>query len=331
MSKRAKQFNRDWISVIIFLCILAGIMAIFSFLAPQFMTANNLLRALKHLSVTSLAALGLTFVVVVGHSDMSFAFVSCFAGMTMSYFIGIVGWPPVPSIIMGLLGGMIFGFLNGIAVGRFKLPDMIVTIGIGSFAWGLAYLYNKGNYIYTNFLTSGIIEFSDGRLLGIPFPVIYLFLFYIVAYLLLHRTKYGRGFYSVGSNRIAAVFSGIKIERYIIAAFVISCTLASFTNMVMTAAQGNGNVKGGLVLLLPAWAAVFIGISVFKKPTVIGTFLGAFLLSIMQNGFTLLNAPFYIMDLIVGLTLILSIVISRIEFRKKVKEVSPIDTFQAAA
>jgi len=64
---------------------------------------------------------------------------------------------------------------------------------------------------------------------------------------------------------------------------------------------------------------------------VIGTFLGAFLLSIMQNGFTLLNAPFYIMDLIVGLTLILSIVISRIEYRKKVKEVSPIDTFQAAA
>ena len=62
---------------------------------------------------------------------------------------------------------------------------------------------------------------------------------------------------------------------------------------------------------MPAWAAVFVGISVFKKPTVIGTFFGAFLISIMQNGFTLLNAPFYIMDLIVGVTLIGAILVPK--------------------
>jgi predicted ABC-type sugar transport system permease subunit len=66
---------------------------------------------------------------------------------------------------------------------------------------------------------------------------------------------------------------------------------------------------------MPAYASVFVGISVFKKPTVYGTFLGSFLISIMQNGFTLLSAQFYTMDLIVGLTLILSIIISRFELR----------------
>lgn len=316
MAKISQKINRDLISIIIFFLILAIVMVVFSILSPKFMTLDNQLRAVKHLSITSLAALGLTFVVAVGHSDMSFHFVSCFSAMTMSYFIGFVEWPPVPSILMGVLAGLIFGILNGYAVGKFKLPDMVATIGIGSFAWGIAYLYNKGNYIYQNFLTSGIIQFSDGKLYGVPYPVIYLFVFYFLAYVLLHRTKYGRGFYAVGSNRVAALFSGIKIERYIIVAFIFSNVLTSFTNMVMTAAQGNGNVKGGLVLLMPAYAAVFVGMSVFKKPTVIGTFFGAYLISIMQNGFTLLSAPFYIMDLIVGATLIISIIISRLEIKK---------------
>jgi len=320
MVKLSKFFTREVISLVLFFLILGIVMGVFSFLSPRFMTLDNMLRALKHLSITSLAALGLTFVIAVGHADMSFHFVSCFAAMTMSYFIGILVWPPLPSILFGILAGLLFGLINGFAVGKFKLPDMAATIGIGTFSWGLAYLYNRGNYIYQNFLTSGIIQFSDGNWQGIPYPVIYLFVFYILAYILLHRTKFGRGFYAVGSNRIAAKFSGIKVQHYIIAAFILSNVLASFSNMVMTAAQGNGNVKGGLILLMPAYSAVFIGVSVFKKPTIIGTFFGAFLVSIMQNGFTLISSPFYIMDLVVGLTLIISIIISRIEIKKNLNK-----------
>jgi ribose transport system permease protein len=317
--KSKSRFYYDTAPVVIFLVIMFGIMAIFTNLNDQFLTLNNFLRALKHLSITSLTALGLMFVVVVGFSDMSFHFVSCFSAMTMSFLIGM-GVSPVPSILAGLLAGLFYGLINGYMVGKLRLPDMIATIAIGSVAWGTAYLFSRGNYIYKNFLTSGIITFSDGKFFGIPFPVIYLFTFYILAFILLHRTKYGRHFYATGSNRVAAQFSGIKVERYIITAFAISCAMASFTNMIMTAAQGNGNVKGGLVLLMPAYAAIFVGISVFKKPTVIGTFLGAFLISMMQNGFTLLNAPFYIMDLIVGATLILSIMISRIDIKQKQKQ-----------
>jgi ribose/xylose/arabinose/galactoside ABC-type transport system permease subunit len=221
--------------------------------------------------------------------------------------------------VIGLAGGLTFGLISGYAVGRFKLPDMIVTIAIGSTAWGLAYLYSNGNYIYQNFLTSGIITFTAGRFYGIPYPVIYLFTFYILGYILLHMTVYGRRFYATGSNKIAAAFSGVKVEAYVIAAFAICSFTASFANIMLTTAQGNGNVKGGLVLLMPAWAAVFVGISVFRKPTVIGTFFGAFLIAIMQNGFTLLNAPFYIMDLIVGLTLIGAILISKIQIRHTVE------------
>lgn len=308
-----RTLHPERMPIIIFMGIMVTVLVVFSLASEHFLTSTNILLALKHLSITSLTALGLTFVVVTGYSDMAFHFLSCFAAMTMSYLIGL-GWQPVPSILVGLVAGAFFGVLNGLAVGRFKLPDMVATIGLGSVAWGVAYLYSGGSYIYKNFFTSGILQLSDAKVGAIPLPVVYMFTLYFVAYVLLHRSKFGRRFYAIGSNQLAARFSGIRVSNYIVAAFIISAVLSSFTNMVMTAAQGNGNVKGGLVLLMPAYAAVFVGISIFKKPTVLGTFFGAFLISMMQNGFTLLSAPFYVMDLVVGTVLLVSIVLSKIEF-----------------
>jgi ribose transport system permease protein len=312
--RKGFRLRRETLSSVLFLLILAAVMAYFSSRSEYFLTETNFLRAFKNLANLAIVSLGLTFVIAVGYADMSFHFVSCFAAMTMSYFIG-EGYSPLTSILMGLLGGLAFGLIDGVAVGVFKLPDMIATIGIGSVAWGMAYLYSDGNYIYKNFFSSGIIDFSDAKWRGISYPIIYMAVLYVLGYIVLHRTRFGRGFYATGSNEVAARFSGIRINLYVITAFVLCTVFASYGNMIRTAAQGNGNVKGGLVLLMPAYASVFVGISVFRKPTVLGTFLGSFLISIMQNGFTLLSARFYTMDLIVGLTLIVSIIISRIEFQ----------------
>jgi ribose transport system permease protein len=322
MDSKTRFWDRlftEYLSVVIFFTVIALIMITFSYLNPYFLTTGNLIQMLKHLSTTGLAALGLTFVVAVGHSDMSFHFISCLAGMTLAYFIKL-GWHPIPAIIMGLLIALVFGWIDGIAVGKFKLPDMIVTIAVGSAAWGCAYLFSNGEYIYQNFLTSGIIQFADGKLFGVSYPVFYLLVGYIVSYIILSRTKFGRNFYAIGSNKTAARFSGVKVEKYIIIAFMVCVGLAAFTNEVLVGAQGNGNVKGGLVLLMPAWAAVFVGISIFKKASVVGTFFGAFLIAIMQNGFTLMNAPFYIMDLLVGLVLVGALMLSRVQVRQKSRE-----------
>ena len=316
-----EKLTTEYLSVIIFFAVIAVVMMIFSYLSPVFMTTSNLITALKHLSTTSLAALGLTYVVIVGHSDMSFHFISCLAGMTLAFFIQL-GWGPIPAVLIGLMVALVFGLIDGVAVGKYKLPDMIVTIAVGSIAWGMAYLFSNGEYIYKNFLTSGIIKVADGKLFGVSMPVYYLFIAYIISYIILSRTKYGRNFYAIGSNKTAARFSGVKVEKYIIIAFMVCVGLAAFTNEVLVAAQGNGNVKGGLVLLMPAWAAVFVGISIFKKPSVVGTFFGAFLISIMQNGFTLLNAPFYIMDLLVGLVLVCALMLSRVQVKRRVREES---------
>ena len=314
MNKGKKlSLRSETLTTMVFVLMLVIISLVFYSFKHVFLSPGNLLMLSKHLSITALVALGLTFVITVGFADMSFHYVSCLSGMTMSYMIAL-GLHPVPSILIGCAAGVLCGVVSGLMVGLFKLPDMVATIGVGSVAFGLAYLYSKGSHIFENFASSGITNLNDGKLLGIPLPAIIAFVGYILGYLALHRTKFGRRFYATGSNTTAANFSGIATAAYVVAAFVICAVLASLTNMIQIAAETKGNVKGGIILLMPAYASVFVGVSIFKKPTVYGTFLGALLIGLMQNGFTLLSVRFYLMNLIVGAVLIIAIILSKTDF-----------------
>ncbi|MCT4606554.1 MAG: ABC transporter permease [Marinisporobacter sp.] len=312
---KQKRISDDAFTIIVFFVLFAIVAFVFSQFSKDFLSVRNIMNILKHVSVIAIAALGLTFVIAVGHSDISFYMSACFSAMLMSWLIA-KGWHPILCIVAGLLGGAFFGAISGIAVGKYKLPDIIVTIAIGSMAFGAAYLFSDGAFIYKNFLTSGIGLLNEAKILGIPLPVVIMLTLYSFAYILMEHSKYGRYFYATGSNKVAAFFSGIKINRVIIIAFIICSVLASMSTMITTAAQGNGNVKSGLNLLMPCFSAVYIGLSVFKKPSVIGTFLGAVFTSMMLNGFTLLSVPFYYGDLVISVVLIVAILFSKVQISK---------------
>ncbi len=273
--------------MIVFLLLLAGMVAGIELVTGKFLSQDNIEDLLTHMTYAALVGLGLTFVIVAGFADMSFHFVACFATMTMSFMIA-GGMHPVPSVLTGIVAGAAAGTVNGIMVGRFKLPDMVATIALGSIAQGLAYLYSRGSHRSVNFAESGILLLNDGKLLGTTVPIVIMLTAYTLGYLLLHRTRYGRCFYATGSNIVAARFSGVRVRRYITAAFVICGILAALTNMIQSAANGKGDIKSGLALLMPAYAAVFVGVSIFRKPSVLGTFFGALLIGTVRNGFALL-------------------------------------------
>ena len=309
MSKGKRSISDDAKTVLIFLSLLFIIVVVFSQLHQGFLTLHNIINMLKHVSVTAVVALGLTFVIVVGHYDLSFPWVGTLGGITMAFMIAReFGF--ISCIVVGLACGLLWGVINGVAVGRLRMPDVILTIGTGSIAWGWAYIYSDGAYIYDNFLTSGILELNDGRLLGIPYPVILMGVMYLIAYLFLHRSVHGRRLYATGDNRVAAVFSGVRVNTYIVVAFAICGVLGSLATILIVAAQGQGGGRSGLTLLMPANASVYLGISVFKKPTILGTFLGSTLLGVMLNGFTLLSVPFYSSDLIISITLVIALGLS---------------------
>jgi ribose transport system permease protein len=315
-AKRKQILAGDLKPIVIFLVMIGFMVVVFSLMHEQFLTARNISTMLKHASITAIFALGATFVVVVGHFDLSFPMVCALAGMTNSYLIA-QDVHVVPSVGLGLAVAVVFGLLNGVAVGKLKLPDIVTTVGIGAIAWGFAYMYSGGAYIYGNVLTSGILELNDAVWWGVPLPVILMGSLYFLAYLILHRSRYGRCFYSTGDNKIAAIFSGINVQAYIIAAFVICAVLSSFGAIMSNASQGQGNVRVGLVFLLGSYATVFLGSAVFKKPTIYGTFLAAIFMATMLNGFTLMTVSYFYMDFIIGIVLVTALCLSSDIFFKK--------------
>lgn len=296
-------------AALVFIGFLVAVLIVFSLLNEHFMTSINMIKAFQHLSLTALAALGLTFVIAVGHSDLSFHYTSCFAAMTMSWMIAAGHNVPL-SVACGIAAGGVFGLVNGILVGKFRLPDMVVTIGVGSAVYGLAYIYSDGRFIYKNFLKSGIMQLNQGKFLGLPYPIYILAASYFLAWLLLHRTSVGRRMYAVGGNRTAAEFAGTRAYVYIILAFILCACFASLANIIMASSQGKCDIRSGLAFLMPAWAGVYVGISIFNRVTIYGTLLGTFLISIMQNGFTLMSVSFYYMDFVIAITLIVSIAVA---------------------
>ncbi|NQU12723.1 MAG: ABC transporter permease [Desulfobacteraceae bacterium] len=318
MASRKKQlFSNETVPIVIFFILFGLIIVVFSLMHEQFLSVRNISTLLKHASISAIFALGVTFVVVVGHFDLSFPMVCALAGMTNSFLIA-KDIHVVLSVAAGLAVGVFFGLLNGLAVGKLKMPDIVTTVGIGAIAWGFAYMYSGGAYIYGNVLTSGILELNDAVWLGIPLPAILMGAFYLLGYLILHRSRFGRCFYSTGDNRVAAIFSGVNVKLYILAAFIICAALASFGAIMSNASQGQGNVRVGLVFLLSSYATVFLGSAVFKKPTIYGTLFAALFIATMLNGFTLMAISYFYMDFIIGMVLITALCLSTdIVFRKR--------------
>ena len=314
-----KPISADSKSIVIFLFLLVLVFVAFAFLHKQFLSARNISNLLKHASINSVFALGALFVVVVGHFDLSFHLVCSLAGMTTSFLIAS-DVTVIPSIFAGLSVGAIFGLGNGLAVGKLRLPDMVTTIATGAIAWGFAWIYSDGAYIWKNATTSGILLINDALILHIPLPVILMLALYLFSYLVLHQSRFGRCFYSTGENRLAAIFSGINVRAYITAAFIFCAVLASLGAILGNASQGSGSVRVGMVYLLPAYATIFLGSAVFRKPTVYGTFLAALFIAAMLNGFTLMAVPYYYSDFIIGLVLLIALGLSSdIVLRRRVK------------
>ena len=317
--KTKSNLLNELFPVLTFIILLAGAALVFQTLNNSFLSFDSVINMLKTVSTMAIAALGLMFVIIIGYSDISFYMNCCFSAMFMAWLIA-QGWHPVFAIIAGLASGFAWGAVSGFAVGYFKLPDIISTIAVGSIAFGAAYVFSDGTFIFDNFLTSGITQLNELKIFQIPLPVYIMALLFIASYIVLDMSKLGRSFYAIGSNKKAAFFSGVSVNRIIVAAFIVCTMLASVSAMISTAAQGNGNVKIGLNLLMPSFSSIYIGWSIFRRPCVLGTFLGALLTTVMSTGFIVVSVPYYYADLVIAFVLIIAILLSKVDLSNIAKK-----------
>ncbi|MBB3948503.1 ribose/xylose/arabinose/galactoside ABC-type transport system permease subunit [Rhizobium skierniewicense] len=289
-----------------FIVLLACIAAFFQTFAPVYLSNGNLHGLLRHMAVNGLAAIGLTFVIVVRQFDLSFPGVASLGAMTLGFLLA-AGYSLSLSISGGIAIGILAGVLNGTVIAYLRLPDIVATIATGGVAIGLSYFYSNGTSISENFFMSGILDLNDAKVLTFDMPVVILAAAAVIAGIVLHASRFGRAFYATGENRVSARFSGIRVKLYVLAAFALCGAMSCLAITLLVASSGAANVTAGNQLLMPAFAAVYLGAALFGAPSIPATLAGTLLMSAMLNGFTLLAIPYYYSDAIVSLVLIAAI------------------------
>ena len=285
--------------------------------STAFRSSANITNILANQSVTGIIALAMVIPLVCGYFDLSVAAIAGLANVATAAVIGTYGQPVLVGILAGIGCGVLAGLVNAFLVAGLKLNGFIATLGTFTLLGGLLQWYTNGQTI-TNGIPRSLSAWGMQNFLGLPRPFWLLIVVAVVAWYLLAHTPLGRSFEAIGSNESAARLVGIRVERTVAIAFMLSATLASIAGVLLTVRTGGANPTGGTSYLFPALAAVFLGATAIRpgRYNVWGTIFGVFLVSVAVNGFTFLGAEAWVNNVFNGAALVVAVMISTLVGRR---------------
>jgi ribose transport system permease protein len=292
----------------------------FSFATPEFFTLVTLKSVAAEQAITAIVALGLMVALAAGVFDLSVSGVMGLANILVAEFMVSFGLPIVEAILLTLLIGAFIGLVNGIIVIKFRIDPFIATLGTQSILFALVLLFSHQENILG--VPPSFISIATDEVLGIPAPVIYLFVLALGIWYVLQWTPVGRRLYATGGSREVARLAGVRTSTYVVCSFVVSATIASAAGILVVATIGSGSTQVGPNYLLPAFAAGFLGATQFQpgRFNVWGTVLAVYLLATGVQGLTLMGASSWVAQMFDGLALIVAVGISGFQRRARVKK-----------
>ncbi len=302
------------------LIVLALLCLAMALLSPVFFTPTNLLNILTVASVLIILAIGQTTVILTAGIDLSIGAVVSICGV-MTAMLMRAG-APFPIAILGAVAlGSLCGLLNGLMVAVVRLPAFVATYGMMWVASGFALVLLNG--IVLSAFEPNFRFLGTGNLVGIPMPVVIMAVFWLATYLLLRRTTFGRALYAVGANPEAARLSGIKKDLTLIRAYLLSGFMSGLGAVVLVARVNASEPNMGDAYLLPTVAAVVIGgTSLFGgQGGIVGTLIGALIMTIVQNGMVLLGVKSEWQTFVLGALIVVAVLLDQ-WVRKSMPEAS---------
>ncbi len=290
---------------------------VISIFSSQFLTVANWTIIFTQVSINALLAFGVTFVIITGGIDLSLGSMVAVVGVLAAIMAHPGDYPVIVPIVIGLFAGVIMGAFNGFVVTKSKIAPFIVTLGTMTIARGLALIISKGRPISN--LSDSFNFIGGGVVLGIPFPIIILIFVFIICVILLNKTVLGRYIYAVGGNELAAIASGVNVNKIKMTVYIISGLLAGLAGILLTARVTTGQPNAGAGFELDAIAAAVIGGTSTKGGigTIGGTFLGALLIGVINNGLDLMNVTSYYQQVVMGIIIIGAVVLDSWNQRKE--------------
>lgn len=286
---------------------------VFTVLNPQFMTWRNFMTVFQQMVLNGLLAVGIMFAILTGGIDLSIGCTFAIVGIAVASAC-VSGIHPLIAILIGLLVGAVLGCFNGFLVNNLKLQPFIATLGTMSLYRGVAYVVTGGIPV-TNVPDSFRNIFNGQFPGGIRYYVVVMIAVFVVAHIILSKTRTGDYLYAVGGNEEAAKLSGVNTKKTKYIAYIASGVCTAVAGLVMLASLGSAEATAGIGYETNAIAAAAIGGTSMAggRGTALGTFFGALLLAVLKVGMVVINVDSFWQYVVTGLIIIVA---SYFEFAK---------------
>ena len=320
-----KKFTKKYMMEIILICMII-LLAIF---AEGFFSVNNLLSIFRNMAIVGVIAFGMTMVIIGGEIDLSVgSSIALSAVLTalISNNLAAGGMSPdlalVLSIIIALVIGIGIGAFNGFIRTKFNIPTFIITLAMLNVLYGIAAVISNGFPVtittsWYSFIGAGQL-FAGNGFSGIPVPAIWLMAVFVIVFIVMNRTRFGREVYAVGGNPEAARLSGINVKKVKIIIMIAVQLLAAFAGVILSSQVMAGSSQFGKGYEMDVISAVIIGGASLNGGIgkTWGTFIGIIFLGVILNGMTLLGVDDFVKYIVRGSLILVAVLINTIQLQR---------------
>jgi ribose transport system permease protein len=310
---KALHFLIEYDTLVIFLIMVI----ISSTISDVFFTHTNISNLLRQVSGIGIISMGMLLVILTGGIDLSVGSIVALTSVLCGSFL--LYMPVAIALICSVIAGVAIGSFSGYLISVHRIAPFIATLALMTISRGLGFIISKGSPIILNTSGSALINFGSGYLLGIPYPVFLMFIVFILVFIILKYTVFGRIIIAIGSNEEAVRLSGIKLKYYKFMVYCITGGFAAIAGIISTSRTGVGSPIIGVGLELDVIAAVVIGGANLSggKGSAVNTLLGVLILGMIGNIMNLQDIPAYPQQVIKGLIIIVAVLLQGLQTKKK--------------
>jgi erythritol transport system permease protein len=308
--------------------VLVLLLILFAVMVPSFLSTNNLSILSKHVAISAILAIGMTFVVLAGGIDLSVGSAAGLGGMVAGYVLTQSGavHSTAAAVMIAVVACLVVGALNGWLVAKAGVAPFIATLGTLYIARGGALLLSNGK-TFPNLggnASQGLTNFpaiGQSFLLGVPTPVWIMLVLFGLAAIVAAKTPFGRHVYAVGGNERAARLAGINVPRVKLITYLFSAFCASVVGIIIASQLEAAHPATGETFELNAIAAVVLGGTSLMggRGSITGSLIGAFVIGVLADGLVMLGISEFWQIVIKGVVIVLAVAVDQLQSRLQAK------------
>jgi ribose transport system permease protein len=295
------------------LLVLITLVIVFTLINPRFLSGANIANLLRQSSILVIVAMGETFIILMGSIDLSIEGVMALSSVVIgllaeNYFnsndLGLI------AVAIAVLAGTAMGFLNGFAHTKLRIPSFMATLGMMYVGLGLATWLSNGMNLPV--LDPMLLSWARGNVGPIPNLTFFGLAIFLIALFIQRYTRFGRYVLAIGGAEDRAKLAGIPIDKYKILAFTLAGLFVGMGGVLNSARIGAGAANSGLNQLFAAITAVVVGGTALTGGTggVVGTLIGAVIVTVISNGMLLVGVPSYVQPAVYGVIITIGVILT---------------------